>query len=234
MKRLADIGWWVVFVLCGFAVLAHTFLLQVNNMPLSPLKLEMANFLSDYVNPYFVQHWNFFAPDPPTEDDWVVARAKSSRSGTTNGAARTTPWLNLTQPLVNAVAHDRFTPLFLVELGLSNATTAFMNRVGNDPDATTIKNGKTYLKSRIPADADRLDLAYMRRTAIASLEIRYPGNEIKQIQIGIEIYRYPRFTNRNMPASPPSVSLVTTPWATARYVTPYCCTHSGDALRGQP
>jgi hypothetical protein len=83
LGRFANIGWWVAFILCGFTVLTHSFLLQVNNMPLSPLKLEMVDFLSSYVNPYFVQHWNFFAPEPPMEDEWVVARARLAPLGPT-------------------------------------------------------------------------------------------------------------------------------------------------------
>jgi hypothetical protein len=120
----------------------------------------------------------------------------------------------------------------MVEIGLSNAQSAFMNRVGGNPAAAVSRDGKTYLKSKIPADADPVDLDYMRRTAMASLETVYPPSEIRQIQIGIESYRYPRFTSRNAPAPPPSVSMATTPWADAQFVTPYCCASREDVGRG--
>jgi hypothetical protein len=64
-----------------------------------------------------------------------------------------------------------------------------MNRVDGDPGAVVSRDGKLYLKGTMPSDADPLDLAYMRRTAIASLETLYPASEIRQIQIGIETYR---------------------------------------------
>lgn len=228
--RLAGTAWWSAFVLCGLVVTGHFFLLQVNNMPLSPLKLEMINFLSRYVNPYFVQHWNFFAPHPPTEDTWVLARAKLDPLVGGHGA-EATPWINITKPLVGAVARDRFTPLFLVEIGLSNAATAFMNRAGKEPRATHRRNGKSYLKAALPAGVDPADMEYLRRTALASLEIRFPRRGIQQVQISFEIYRYPRFTRRNGPAPASRPALVTTPWAPARWVTPYCCVPSSPARR---
>ncbi len=203
-------------------------------MALSPLKLEMVDLLADYVNPYFAQHWNFFAPKPPTEDTWVVTRARLAPAGSVSGTVQTTPWIDLTEPLIDAVAHDRLTPLFLVELGLSNAATSFMNRLSKNPAATVTKDGKAYLKNTVPADVDPMDLAYMRRTAIASLETQYPASAIRQIQVGIEIYRYPRFTNRNASAPPPKGSLITTPWASAQFVTPYCCTSHRPAARRLP
>lgn len=200
-------------------MLGHFALLQINNMPLSPLKLHSENLLSRYINPFFTQRWNFFAPTPPTEDEWVVARA---RYRAPEGEV-VTPWINISQPLIDAIAGNRWTPLFLVEIGLSNAANALLNRLETDPRTSVSRAGKTYLAARIPEDVDPGDLAYIRRTALASLEIAFPNRRLEGVQVGLMEYRYPRFTQRVAKVSGEPPALMPAPWSAAPWVTPYCC-----------
>lgn len=219
--RAADLAWWAAFVCLAAVVGCHFFLLQVDNMPLSPLKLELEDFLAEYVNTFFVQHWNFFAPTPPMQDTWVVARAKLAAAVGSAVAGSVTPWMNVTRPLVRAIAKNRFTPLFLVEIGLSNSATAFLNRANRDPAAILKRGGRDYLKPVLPAGVDPLDLPYLRRTATASLEAAFPGRAIREVQVGFESYQFPRFTARNRGPSAAKMQLTATSWMAATYVTPF-------------
>jgi hypothetical protein len=68
--------WRMTFALCGVILCVHFSAIQLANMPLSPLKLRLANVLDAYVNPYFTQRWNFFAPQPINYDVSLIARAR--------------------------------------------------------------------------------------------------------------------------------------------------------------
>src|SRR6516225_8252672 len=82
--------WWIFFVACGACVIGHFSLIQLSNMPMSPLKLQMADVLASYVDPYFSQRWNFFAPTPIDHDVTLLARGQYLDSKT--GAFVNSDW----------------------------------------------------------------------------------------------------------------------------------------------
>lgn len=217
--RLGDGLWWATFATLGLVFCVHFLLLQLSNMPQSPLRLDVSDELNHYVNPYFSQRWSFFAPQPPEHDTLLAARARYRDSA---GREVTTPWSDITSPLLEAVRKDRLTPIFLVELGLSNAVIDYENYVGTDPKASFEKDGKKYLLPVIPAAVDPVDLLLMTRTALASLELQLPGRRLDGVQLGLIHYEYPRFTARHAPPSAPKqLPMTLVEWQPAVPVAPF-------------
>lgn len=216
-----SILWWAGFALCGFVLVAHFSLIQISNMPMSPVKLKMANLLDFYVNPYFSQRWNFFAPAPPTFDIVLFARGRYRDPAT--GEIETSDWVDVSDALISALRKNRLTSLFHAEISLSNALVHFANYFRRDPRAFMEKDGKKYLRAEIPADIDPADMTVMKRTALAHLEITYPQVTFQSVQLGMTVYTLPRFTQRDkeLTEDPPAVALVA--WQPAEWVPPYCC-----------
>ena len=181
----------------------------------------MASFLDSYVNPYFSQRWNFFAPTPPTFDIVLLARGRYLDPDTAE--IEKTDWLDISDTLIGALRKNRLTPLFHAEISLSNALVHFVNYFKNDPRTFLEKGGKKYLPAEIPADVDPVDMMVMRRTAMADLEVTYPKIKFQSVQLGIMIYTLPRFTERHkgLTENPSAIALVA--WQPAEWVPPYCC-----------
>lgn len=215
--------WWACFVGCGAVLAVHFSLVQLGNMPLSPLKLNLGSTIAHYVNPYFAQRWNFFAPQPIERDTFLVCRARFHDPQT--GSDVVTGWVNVSDPLIAAVRKDRLSPLFLVEVGLSNSVLDFENGIAKNKDATYQKGDKTYLRPVIPAKVDPFNVTVMTRTALATLQITFPNRRFDAIQLGLLHYTYPRFTerHRNLPM-PKTLPLTVIEWQPASAVAPYCCT----------
>jgi hypothetical protein len=220
-RRWKSILWWVGFAACGLGLVVHFSLVQISNMPMNPLKRKMAKLLDFYVNPYFAQRWNFFAPTPPTFDIVLLARGRYLDPDTAE--IENSEWVDVSDTLIDALRKNRLTPLFHAEISLSNALVHFANYFRKDPRTFTEKDGKKYLQAEIPADVDPADMTVMRRTAMADLEITYPNITFESVQLGIMIYTLPRFTERHkgLAADPPAVALVA--WQPAEWVPPYCC-----------
>ncbi|HEX4960727.1 MAG TPA: DUF5819 family protein [Thermoanaerobaculia bacterium] len=220
--NLSAIGWWAAFGLLGLAYCVHFSLVQLSNMPLSPLTLNLDDVIRSYVSPYFNQRWNFFSPQPVQRDIIVVSRGRYRDPKT--GGEVITPWTDISPPLIASVKKHRLTPLFLVEIGLSNASTDYENKLGSDSRASFEKDGKNFLRQEIPASVDPLNLSVMTRTALATLQIDYPGTQFEAVQLGLVHYTYPRFTERHKKeARPQQLPLTLIEWQAARPVTPYCC-----------
>ena len=191
-RRWTSILWWAGFAVCGLGLVVHFSLIQISNMPMSAAKLKMASLLDFYVNPYFSQRWNFFAPTPPTFDIVLFARGRYFDPDT--GEIETTDWVDVSDALIGALRANRLTSLFHAEISLSNALGHFANDFRKDPRAFREKDGKKYLRAEIPADIDPADMTVMRRTALANLEITYPTITFQSVQLGITVYTLPRFT----------------------------------------
>src|SRR5262249_4280437 len=133
----------------------------------------------------------------------------------------TTEWIDVTDPLIDELRHNRLTPVFLVELGLSNAVVTFDGAIQADPRATVKENGKRYIKSQIPASVDPLDMLVMRRTAVATLEIANGGKPMEQVQLALMRYVFPRFTERHKKETSTERQATLVDWQPATWVDPY-------------
>jgi len=138
------------------------------------------------------------------------------------GGPGETPWIDVTTPFYRAVARNRLTPLFLAELGLSNALVSFNNLLYSNPEATFEKDGHRYLKSPLSPSLDPYNTPYLTRHATAALQAAYPEKTFSEIQLGILTREYPRFTERSKKdAVGNQESLVEICWQSAPNVAPF-------------
>jgi hypothetical protein len=212
-------AWWSTFTFLVLFLSVHFFLIQLSNMPLSPLKLRLSNVIASYVSPYFLQRWNFFAPQPPERSLFLLARANYTCQDT--GKVMTSEWVNVSDSLLSALRKDRATPLFLVEVGLSNALVDYVNKIRDEPTATFEEDGQKYIRPLVPTNIVPRDTEFMTRTALATLEIQYRPCGLESIQLGILTDVYPRFTERNDRDAKSDQSLTLIDWQPAVWVTPY-------------
>lgn len=211
--------WWLAFVFLMAIYSVHFILIQTANMPLSPMQLSLNKPLYYWVHPYFSQRWSFFAPTPPDRDRLLVARGRCISS---TGQSEETPWIDVTTPFYRAVARNRLTPLFLAELGLSNALVSYNNLLLSNPEATFDKDGHRYLKSPLSPSLDPYNTPYLTRHAAAALQVAYPEKTFSDIQLGILTRQYPRFTERSKTDEIDSkASLVEIDWQNAPRVAPF-------------
>jgi hypothetical protein len=218
---LEGIAWWSSFLVLVLWLAMHFTLIQLSNMPLSPLKLQYSDAIDRYVNPFFTQNWQLFAPQPIDEDLALMARGRFRDPHT--GLAQTTPWLNVTEPLIDEVRKNRLTPMALVELAEANVVVDFKNQLPIDPRASFVRNGKRFQKSPLPADVDPRDMTALTRTGLAALEIAHPTLRFYQVQVGLSRYQFPRFTQRFRADAPDYSDITAVEWQPANWVAPYCC-----------
>ncbi|MDQ0942380.1 DUF5819 family protein [Streptomyces sp. V1I1] len=63
-------------LLIGGALLgAHMTMAALSQAPLSPAKLVYGDRVAEYLDPYFSQNWQLFAPTPVSDDRGILARA---------------------------------------------------------------------------------------------------------------------------------------------------------------
>jgi hypothetical protein len=220
-SALEAVAWWSSFAALLVLLAFHVTMIQLSNMPLSPLKLQYSDLIEHYVNPLFTQNWLLFAPQPLDEDIALMVRGRFKDPRT--GRLQTTRWLNVTEPLIDAVRKNRLTPLALVELGEANVVVSFNNDLELNPKATFVRNGKRFLILPVPVDVDTRDTTVLTRTGLASLEIEFPGMNFSQVQVGISRYRFPRFTKRFDADTLDYATITPVQWQRAAWVAPYCC-----------
>ncbi|MGW0464935.1 DUF5819 family protein [Streptomyces sp. NPDC003027] len=75
------------------AVLVHLGMVFFHVAPENAVSKQYARTIHGYVGPELSQSWRVFAPDPGDRNTRILARA---RTGSAEGAARTTPWVDLT------------------------------------------------------------------------------------------------------------------------------------------
>lgn len=170
------------------ATLAITF-------PPTPLATEYGRVIDAWMYPYFQQNWSFFAPTPPTEDDFVIAQY-TYRSA--SGANVESPWINLSRTLNEAVQRDRVSSIAIVQATVTNAYCDLLK-------SELFKDGKLddkLLQRLVAANQQPPCLHTLERAAMSSFHItNFPGAPVA-VRVGILIHQFPRFTHRREPDNP--------------------------------
>src|ERR1700685_4611253 len=108
------------FTLVGLTGLLsiHFLMTLAVTLPPTPLTTEYGKAIESWIYPYFAQSWSFFAPTPPTEDDFVIAQY---RYLSPSGSTLESPWINVSRTLNEAVQRDRLSSLAIVQATVINA-----------------------------------------------------------------------------------------------------------------
>lgn len=209
MRSISDKLWWPAF-LAGFALLIfHFTIVELGNLPLNPITVALSRVIDPYMHPLFLQNWNFFAPDPVSEDISVIARAKRCERPK---ACVMSAWFDVSDPMIESQRRNRFSSVAVVQLMLSNAAVELNNKITGDPSLRVKINGTDYIKSEIPMSADPVDEIIIVRTAASAIKSIDPTVRYDQIQVGLFTYKFPRFSKRLEPDDIRSGSLIKTSW----------------------
>jgi hypothetical protein len=178
--------------LIGFTglLVVHFLMTLAFTLPPTPLSAEHGKLIDSWMHPYFTQIWSFFAPTPPTEDEYVIAQY---RYRSASGSIVESPWINLSGTLNEAIQRDRLSSLAIVQQTVNNAYGDFVR-------SPLFKDGKLdekLLERLTTAHQQPASLHTLERAAMSCYRITSFKGEPMAVRIGILNHKYPRFTHRN-------------------------------------
>jgi hypothetical protein len=180
------------FVGLATLIAVHFLMTLAITLPPTPLSVEYSKKIDSWIYPYFVQNWSFFAPDPPTEDDYVIAQYRYKSA---TGSIVESSWVNLSRTFNEAVQRNRLSPLEIVQLTILNAS-------GDVARSEIFKDGKLdneLLDRLVKANRQPPALHTLERVAMGCYHMMGIPGEPVAVRVGILHHRFPRFTHRDEP-----------------------------------
>lgn len=139
------------------ATIFHASMAFFYNMPRNGLTRALAPVEARYEGPQVAQGWSMFAPNPPTANVHVWARARTL-------AETNTAWYDVTQYYEDQMARDRVSPTHPLLEGLAHAV--------HDLQPSTVTS-------------DPADLALVLRTSALVLRKRVPSVDLMALQVQV-------------------------------------------------
>ncbi|THA23377.1 hypothetical protein E4198_24655 [Streptomyces sp. RKND-216] len=219
------------------ALLVHFTLSFLHVAPANPVSHRYQNLIDGYVQPYFLQNWHLFAPEPVNTDRGVLARAEiRTPDGTT-----ITPYLDLTSPELDMVeghaAPSRAARQVSGALQMYDEAVRQLTKTGAGPKTQETRAPVTGRKDqeapnppaeadvRIGPDTPPVLARFYDRTvdqlgslALDGLQRRYGTPiHIEAVQLRVVEHTFPRFSQRDDPGMG-EVAYRTLPWWDAEEV----------------
>ncbi|MFE2049750.1 DUF5819 family protein [Streptomyces sp. NPDC059459] len=107
-------------VVGGALLGAHMTVAALSQAPLSPAKLVYGERVAEYLDPYFSQNWQLFAPTPVSDDRGILARVACADGSVT-------PYYDVSARGVEKAQNSRFFPsreVRIVSAHLQNITSS--------------------------------------------------------------------------------------------------------------
>lgn len=167
----------------------HFLMTLAFTLPPTPLSAEHGKAVDSWIHPYFTRVWSFFAPTPPTEDEFVIAQYRYTSA---SGFTVESPWINLSRTLNEATQRDRLSSLAIVQGTVNNA-------FGDLVRSPLFKDGKLDQKrlDRMTADGQQpASLHTLERAAMSCYRITTFKGRPQAVRIGLLNHKFPRFTHR--------------------------------------
>ncbi len=158
--------------------------LMLFNAPANAIRIASEPYLSAYVDTFFYQNWSFFAPNPIDRDFYLIARTK-------NASGHWTAWRNISIPLILEGQRNRLSSKEMILTGVQNA---ILDSFKDGSAEAAVRNPKDLSYYKHPG------IRVLYRTAASMFRRSDPGESYTNIQVGIDIDEYPRFTRRARPA----------------------------------
>ena len=183
-------------LLIGGALLgAHMTAAALSQAPLSPAKLVYGDRVAEYLDPYFAQNWQLFAPTPVSDDRGILARATCA-----DGSLST--YYDVTTRALEKARSDRLFPsreVRIVSAGIQNLTSSeeILRRVRqkqvNDkkPELPPLPYEKVTEVQAVKS---------LSRYAYDQMPTACDGKELK-VQIRMYVSELPPWSKRNDPAA---------------------------------
>jgi hypothetical protein len=144
----------------------------------------------DYMNPVFTQNWKLFAPNPANQQMNLDIRVQYVNK---EGKTLQTDWKSITQPVVQKLQSNRFSPNARISEFQDSLISDFVWGEKNDREAAfhSMQSYVDYL--------------------LKSKKYEVSGT-INKIQLRAVINRFPNYQNRNKPDSAGKISYYQTNW----------------------
>jgi Family of unknown function (DUF5819) len=132
-----------VVALCAAVAVFHVLMETLYVAPSNTISRQYSQQIDAWIDPYFDQNWQLFAPDPQSVEQQISARA--ARIGP-HGALEVGGWLDLTAIDEAAVRHDAF-PSHTAQNMLRRAWDGYLNSddSGDQSDASQARMFEEYL-----------------------------------------------------------------------------------------
>jgi hypothetical protein len=187
----------------GVLLAAHFGATLIHLMPMNPIKMRLQPAVDRYIEPYFSQRWELFAPDPvlDTREVLVACRVKQP-----SGADQETAWSNVTTPLRQLKYHYRLTPADRLERVQSGAL-----HVAFPPDDAVLAKirkqhdvNEEYRKTIATFDEAKkrdfeLGSRLLGRVASAECDRTFGFGLTTAVRVRMLVLRSPPFSKRTLP-----------------------------------
>lgn len=224
MRRLSRLPVVLMPALLGALLLFHFGMTVAYLTPLNPAKLRVHHWITGYMQPFFIQNWHLFAPDPVKDTRVLMV---SCRLRQPDGTLTETPWADISTPFRQARYLNRFTPADRLDRPQSSAVHTIFNR---DETLTTLQAHRTEEASDYNEMVDELSKADERqredgrllltRIGSAHCDRLYGVGTSEAVRVRIAVLRFPRFSERHKPDSEGDLSYILLDWEPYQFVSP--------------
>ncbi|TPQ20780.1 DUF5819 family protein [Streptomyces sporangiiformans] len=209
MTRLVAVRRAVLLV--GAALLGlHFALAAFSQAPTTPFKVRYFDQAKRYLEPYFLQNWMLFAPDPLADDRGVLARAEC-RDG------QVTDYYDVTSRYVRTAQASRFFPsrmsrLVSAPMQSINATDPLLDKL-----RAKDKDRKEPVLPLLPQErlAQQEALRFLARYSLTQMPGACDGLPPERVQVRMYVRELPPWSKRNEPKGTDQVQVQDFKWIKA-------------------
>jgi hypothetical protein len=171
--------------------------------PFNPILLRIAPVVEGYMTPWFAQDWRLFAPDPINETRMLLVACRVRQ---TNGSTVETAWADVSTPLWEAQARQRFSSSALLIRPQMQAVQLYF-----DPGKVlpALERHRTVEDSEVNQLTDAIRAEWGARRILATRVLTrlsaaycdrwYGVGQTVATRAGLAVLRFPRFSQRQLP-----------------------------------
>lgn len=214
-----------LLLLAGFGILCIHFAFVIAYLaPFNPIKLKFHAAIRRYIEPYFVQSWQLFSPDPVRDTRvWTVACKLRNDDGTT----RISEWVDISSPYWTARQRNRFAPEDRLDRAQSSAIQIIfgrdelLKRLESKRDRSD-KSFTELLKELDASDRKHREngIRLINRIASAHCDQRYGAGRTLEVRARLVRLEFPRYSERFLPDSAGKREFFMLDWAPYQPVAP--------------
>lgn len=181
--------------------------------PLNPVKARLMPFLRSYIEPYFWQKWDLFAPNPTMDNRFALI---SRRISDGRGGTEDTPWYDVTTPVWELKYKYRFTPADRLERAFKapsylalGTPDLVLEKMKQHPDAF-----KDLLSTMGQYEMERKKrgMRLFARLASAHCDQFYGAGLTSEVRVQYLIVKPPPFSKRAEPDDAGEATVIEFPW----------------------
>ena len=110
--------WWLLHVVLVVVLIGHFAVVAFSMLPANPLSHQYKYQLQAYMNPWFSQTWNLFAPNPIASNQRLLFQYEVYQKG----QAERSGWVDVVEPLTTLKKNSYWSPVQRVLKHLSAST----------------------------------------------------------------------------------------------------------------